>query len=147
MTIYYSDSAKGFFDTKLKGVILPDDAVEITPEERQTLLEQEKQGREIALGRNGRPETRPKQRTRDEDVFFLRASVISHIENQAKSEGFDSILDAVSYADEPTDPTRQAKGQALRAWRSQCWVVFDAETQSTPLPNPQQLIARLPNYT
>lgn len=44
------------------------------------------------------------------------------IDAKAQSLGYDNILTAVSYAEEPADPKAQAEGQALRAWRSLVWV-------------------------
>ena len=59
--------------------------------------------------------------TDDEKIAAYRAAVGRYIDQKARSFGFDSIITAVTYADEPADPLNQSYGQALRAWRSQCW--------------------------
>lgn len=142
--IFYSDSTKGFYDSKRK-VPIPDDAIELTEQEYRTLINNP--DGEIAIGQNGRPEKRPRPVTPQERNRNLDDAVKRHLEEQAQSEGFYSMLDAVSYADEPTDPSRQAKGLALRVWRSQCWLAYDSAIQSDPVPNAQQFIAQLPSYS
>lgn len=59
--------------------------------------------------------------TDDQKVSEFRRLVGRHIDDAAKAQGFDSIITAVSYADEPSDEVNQGKGLALRAWRSACW--------------------------
>ncbi len=145
MTLYYSESTRGFYDDTLKNhAPIPSDADEITKEEHTRLLAEQSQGREIIKGQNGRIETRPRQVTPQDRTKSLVNAVHLHVDDYAQSQGFRSILDAISYADEPTEPTRQAQGIALRQWRSQCMVVLDQELQSDPLPQPPALIARLP---
>lgn len=140
--ILYSDSTKGFY-IQGKHRTIPGDAVEITDDEHQTLLTEQSQGREIFLHGNGRPATRPRNKSRPQQVDELRATVSDHVEAFARSEGFESTLDAVSYADEPAEPNRQSKAIAIRLWRSQCWAVFDAEIVGQ-LPSAEDLIAALP---
>lgn len=54
-------------------------------------------------------------------VDRYRVAVGLHIDNKAKALGFDSIITAVTYADEPADALNQKYGAALREWRSECW--------------------------
>lgn len=82
-------------------------------------------------------------RSRQQRIAQLRQVVRMQMASVAESAGFDSIVDAISYADEPTEPVRQTKGLALRAWRSACWVVFDTEIQGQ-LPDGDELLAALP---
>lgn len=84
----------------------------------------------------------------EEKVAMYRKAVGDHINAQATAVGFDSIVTAVTYADEPADPVNQAKGFALREWRSLCWEYCRAELtawQSTGVePVIEDLIAGLP---
>jgi hypothetical protein len=65
------------------------------------------------------------------------------LDAKAQSMGYDSILAAITYADEPAVPAFQADGLALRAWRSSVWAhVFAAFEVGTP--SEQELIASLP---
>lgn len=59
--------------------------------------------------------------TAGEKMAFYRDGLRRHLDAEAQSLGFDSILDGVTYADEPADPISQSQGKALRAWRSKCW--------------------------
>tara|TARA_R110002126_G_scaffold10384_3_gene47293 strand:- start:722 stop:1021 length:300 start_codon:yes stop_codon:yes gene_type:complete len=81
-------------------------------------------------------------------VTLFRKAVGDHIDAQATAEGFDSIVTAVTYADEPADQVNQAKGVALREWRSLCWEYCRTELtawQSTGVePVVEDLIAGLP---
>lgn len=58
MTIKYSASAQGFFDSKLHRVI-PEDAVTVTPKRYAALLAGQSEGHEIVADRRGRPQLRP----------------------------------------------------------------------------------------
>ena len=58
---------------------------------------------------------------KNDKIAVYRAAVSAHIEQTARQFGFDSVLTAVTYADEPTDELNQAYGKGLREWRSRCW--------------------------
>ena len=81
---------------------------------------------------------RPDERQRNRDALVRR-----HLDDTAQDEGFESMLDAVSYANEPTDPERQARGSLLRAWRSTVMLAVDAAPPNQPGP---ALIASLPDF-
>lgn len=63
----------------------------------------------------------PQSPTAEELVAIYRGAVGRHIDAMAVRLGFDSIVTAVTYADEPADDRNQKYGLALRAWRSECW--------------------------
>jgi len=90
-------------------------------------------------------------RVAERKVAIFRKAVGNYIDAQAIAEGFDSIVTAVTYADEPADPVNQIKGVALREWRSLCWEYCRAELdtwQSTGVePVLEDLIAGLPVLT
>jgi len=54
MTIYYAKSTNGFYDTVVN-IKIPTDAVEITEEEHQLLLNNQANGFEISSDANGKP--------------------------------------------------------------------------------------------
>lgn len=85
-----------------------------------------------------------------EKVAAYRSAVGRHIDQQAQSLGFDSILTAVTYADEPADPMNQNYGIALRAWRSECQsycrTVLDGWQGGGDEPTEQDLIDGLPAF-
>lgn len=88
--------------------------------------------------------------TDDEKVAVYRAAVGKHIDQQAQAFGFDSIVTAVTYADEPADPLNQSYGGALRAWRSKCWEkcreVLATWQGGGAEPTVEELIASLPAF-
>lgn len=79
-----------------------------------------------------------------------KAAVNSHIDNQAKALGFDSIITAVTYADEEQDPVNQYRGLALRKWRSACWQkcreILDDWQGGGSEPTKQDVINNLPVF-
>lgn len=132
---------------------LPDDAVPISREEHAQLLEAQAEGKRIAAGPDGQPtaEDRPAP-TADELKAILTNVVQNHLDAQAQALGFDSIFTAVTYADEPSVPTFQAHGLALRAWRSavweRCYEIFEEVTSGMSLPPTRdELIAELPAFS
>lgn len=58
-------------------------------------------------------------------IGVLRQQVQAMADAAAVSQGFDSMAEAVSYADEPAVPEFQEKGASLRAWRSVLWKAFE----------------------
>lgn len=87
-----------------------------------------------------------------DQVAAVRAQVRSYVNVVAVSKGFDSIDEAVGYADEPSVPEYQALGRSLRAWRSLVWHQYEKLERAilasaAPLPTGlQDLIAQLPDY-
>lgn len=79
---------------------------------------------------------------------FERA-VQAHLDVSAKARGYDSIVTAVSYADEPAVATFQADGLAFRAWRSLVWDYCYAQLAAVKAgeraqPTEAEFIAELP---
>lgn len=119
-----------FEDDGSQDHLIPEDAVALTSEEFNDLV-------------NPPP-------TDGEKVAVYRAAVGRHIDKQAQAFGFDSIVTAVTYADEPADPLNQSYGQALRAWRSKCWEkcreVLATWQGGGAEPTVEDLIASLPAF-
>lgn len=81
----------------------------------------------------------------------LTLVVDDHIDQTAKALGYDSIVTAVSYADEPAVPAFQREGAALRAFRSRCYArlyVLQGEAMAgqRAIPTPTELIGLLPGF-
>ena len=53
--MFYAQSTRGFYDTAIHGSNIPSDAVEITNEEWQALLQGQSEGKVITPGENGVP--------------------------------------------------------------------------------------------
>lgn len=56
--MFYSAQTGGFYDRAIHGDKIPADAVEITTEEWQALLDGQNQGKVIVAGKGGKPELR-----------------------------------------------------------------------------------------
>lgn len=76
------------------------------------------------------PASTVKALTLTEQVAALRVQLTTYVNSVAQSVGFESIAEAVTYADEDAVPSYQTLGKALRAWRSQFW--YDFETNYEP---------------
>jgi hypothetical protein len=74
------------------------------------------------------------------------AVVQSHMDEAARALRFDSLANAITYAEEPAVPLFQAQGRALRAWRSLVWEasysILDAVKAGTrAIPEDAELLA------
>ena len=70
------------------------------------------------------------------------------LDAQARALGYDSILAAASYADEPSVERYQRDGQALRAWRSAVWAACYSGSNDPALAgmDSDTLLALLPPF-
>jgi hypothetical protein len=64
--------------------------------------------------------------TLEQKQAALKQQITVNINEQAKSLGFTSIDEALTYVDEPAVPLYQQQALALRKWRSLCWAQYDA---------------------
>lgn len=92
----------------------------------------------------------PNVPTEAETLALYEASIDQHLDSTAWLYGYDSILSAVTYADEPAVAAFQVEGQALRRWRSLVWqkcrdVLADYRAGQRPAPTASELIAELPD--
>lgn len=154
MTIYYSPSTGGFYDSAVHhddGI--PADRKAITASQRDALLAAQSSGKNIRPSESGMPvAVDPDPPTTAEIIAALTDAVQQHMDAAAQAAGYDSIASAVTYADEPAVPRFQAEGQALRAWRSQVWSTCYAGLDEVmagtrAIPTAAELLAELPPFT
>lgn len=79
----------------------------------------------------------------------LTDAVQAYMDAAAKAKGYDNLLSAVTYAEEPAVPKFEAEGIAFRAWRSAVWAYcYDQMaavlTGQREIPTPEQLVIELP---
>ena len=55
MTVFFCAATSAFYDDDIYGDQLPKDAIEISEDLRQTLLEAQSSGKQITAGKNGQP--------------------------------------------------------------------------------------------
>lgn len=76
------------------------------------------------------------------------ARVQKLLDDTAWLYGYDNLISAITYADEPAVPVFQAEGQAFRAWRSLVWAkcreVLAAYQAGGPAPTQDELLGELP---
>jgi hypothetical protein len=130
---YYKDADGNIYAYELDGSsdhLIPPGHVRLTPEEEN--------------------EVENPTQSDDQIKAILHVGINVHLNEKAQSFGFESIVTAVTYADEPAEINCQCYGRALREWRSLCWrVVFDAMNEweaGGPEPSIEELIESLPEF-
>lgn len=95
----------------------------------------------------------PSKETPDGKIAAIREVISEHIEKAARGAGlfgFDSIITAVSYADDMADTVNQPMGAALVIFRRDCWSIgreFLSGWQSGGAePTLEEVIANLPEF-
>ena len=154
MTKFYSPSTKGFYCADVHAVDqVPTDALEVSDDDYHALFLAQSTGKVIQPGVGGAPiALHPSGPTPAQHASRLGLAVKTYIDAAAKALGYDSILSAVSYADDDTVPAFQVQGQALRAWRANVWKdatpIMNAVIAGTasPVPTAAELIASLPVF-
>lgn len=145
--IYYNADENGFYDSDIPGDI-PPSAVEITPEYYKELLDLQSNGKQIACDKDGYP-VAVNRAPATQAVTAITVAVQAHMDEQARTCGYDDIKSAVTYADEPAVPKFQAEGLVFREWRSLCWahcyaVLDTVNAGERAIPTATELIAELP---
>lgn len=151
-TMFFSASSLSFFPAELMedyaaAGTWPQDAKEVTELEFQQFgCSHPPAGMQRgALG--GKPAWVPvPDLSADQQRAMLSVVVQSELDATARGQGFDSMADAITYADEPAVPSLQALGKALRSWRSLVQVRFRTMTSQAKLPTADELRAALPAF-
>lgn len=87
---------------------------------------------------------------------YQKAIVTNYLNSTAKQYGYDNIVVAISYADEPAVPKYQAEGIGFRKWRSKVWdfsynLINEVTLGQREIPTDEELLDLLPkleiNYT
>lgn len=151
MTIYYSSSTRGFYDSGIHtSRQIPADAVAISDNLRVQLLAAESAGQVISTGTDGIPIAIDKPApTQAELAVTYRAHIQAFMDAKAAEYGYTDLATAVTYADEPAVVKYQDEGKGLRAWRSLVWsywyaLVAEAEASNVELPTLDDVRSNLP---
>ena len=151
-SVFYSPTTGGFYTAEIHGDNIPADAVEITVEEHQALIEGQSLGKRIVADENGRPILQdPPPPSPEQIVAQYTAAVQKRLDDFARTRGYDGILSAATYATS-TVPKFAAEGQyaveARDATWAKCYEVLAAvEAGSSPMPTLDELLAELPVLT
>ena len=85
-------------------------------------------------------------KVRDLLVTSVTTAIQAMLENKAIELGYDSVISAVTYADENIIPEFQAEGKAMRKWRSKCWKVAKDLLAANTLMSVEEALAAMPEY-
>ena len=143
MTLYYAKSTNGFYDNEINTVI-PADAIEISTELHQSLMQFQSLGKIIQSDKEGNPVALdPPAPTKDQLIQMYESVAQKNLDSVAKAWGYSSIVDATSYANS-TNSQYKAEAEALIAWRDTYWAKAYTIEESS-LPNTvEDFIAALP---
>jgi hypothetical protein len=145
MTLYYSGSVNGFYDSRIHKE-MPADVVEISEALHSRLMADQTTGKSIGPDKKGLPVAVYRTATDDQKKSMLQSKVQQHLNAKANSLGYDNMASAVSYAEEPAVTAFQAEGQALRAWRSLVWEAALPLIEADPDQSVDTLIAAIPKF-
>lgn len=141
--MYYAKSTNGFYDPAFN--VLPDDAVEITDELWQSLLDGQSQGKIISANASGMPylEDKPAP-TKDQTISNISVYIQQYLDNGAKAWGYDSIVSGCSYANS-TNPQYAADANTLIGWRDSVWEWSNAKFETVaPGTTPEEFMLGIP---
>ena len=147
--MFYSASTNGFYVPEIHGDNIPADAVEITVEEHQALLEGQSQGKRIVADENGYPVLQdPPPPTAEQIMARLEARVQLWLDEQARALGYDDIKSAVTYAEESAVEKYQQEGRELRRLRSLAWercyeILNAVQAGQRSIPTEEELIGEM----
>lgn len=139
----YSSSTNGFYDAEVN-TFIPEDAVEISYEDWQSLLEAQSQGKVIQPDGKGYPVAldRPAP-TKEEKIIQYEAAAQANLDSVAQSWGYRDLVTAASYA-ASTNAQFKADAEALIAWRDAYWVkAYSLEAGKLPA-TAAEFVAKLP---
>jgi hypothetical protein len=115
--VYYAPSTEGFYLCEIHGTNIPADAVEISSDYHQELLQQQAQGLIIQPDDTGYPvAVPPPAPTADALEAQFKAAIDARLDAFAKAKDYDDILSARLASDD-----YEADGQIARAAWSAAW--------------------------
>ena len=156
--VFKSDPGFGFIEVGCEYLYpqgVPADAIQITDEEHADFLQKQAEGTHEGFNIiDGKwVYTAPPAPTIEEQQAMLQrqltAAVQSFMDQKAHEKGYDNLLTAVTYAEEPSNPKFQKEGMAFRTWRSEVWAycydqVAAVKAGKRTAPTGDQLISELP---
>lgn len=150
--VFYSPTTRGFYRPQIPGAAIPEDKVLVAggEDELMALLAGEASGRMIVPNEDGYPVLADRPPPTEAEIKAMKVALVQrHLDQAATALGYDSIANAITYADEPSVPKFQAEGRAFRAWRSLVWdtcyrILDQVKAGEREIPTDDELLAELP---
>lgn len=139
----YSSSTNGFYDPEVNSFI-PEDAVEISFEDWQSLMEAQSSGKVIQPDGKGYPAAvdRPAP-SKEEKIAQYEAAAQANLDKVAQSWGYRDLVTAASYATS-TNAQFKADAEALISWRDAYWIsAYKLESGKLP-STAEEFVSKLP---
>ncbi len=124
MSCYYSAKEMGFYNSDIHEVI-PEDAVKITEEYHQILLNGQSEGKDIIIDKNGNPILFDPLKGKEKEIYIsnLEMCVEQYLNNVAQEKSYNDIISLCSYAIS-TNEKFQKEGIAGNEFRDKVWEKF-----------------------
>jgi hypothetical protein len=148
MTIYFSPSSYGFFDTDLFFIDdIPNDKIEVSLNDYNLFLQEQSVGKKLTVDSNGVISAIVEELTQEQKLNQLIIAVQNHLDSAAQAEGYDNIFTA-SLRASFVGPY-QAEGLIFAQWMDSCWetcytIKAEVENATRAIPTESELIALLP---
>lgn len=142
--MFYSKSTNGFYDSEIHGSNIPKDAVEISKDLWNSLLDQQANGKSIKADKSGKPIAvdRPKK-TKDEIISTYQKVAQLNLDSVAQSWGYESMIMALSYINS-TNKQYKAEAKILNEWRDNYWAAAYTITDGSVPDTVEDFMAMLP---
>jgi len=142
MTIFYSKSTKGFYDSEVH-INIPSDAVEITKEAWISLINAQSNGKQIQANKKGFPVAVDPTISAEDFAKQCKLALRIRLDEIAIEWGYDSIISAISYANS-TNSQYKSEAKTLIEWRDKCWdKAYTIEAGVLP-PTAEAFVGMLP---
>jgi|GEM_PF-3578502 hypothetical protein len=124
MSYYYSVKEQGFFNSEIHKDI-PEDAIQITDEYYNVLLNGQSNGKQIITDENGYPILLDLSKGKEKEIYLyeFEENVLKYLDNVAKERGYDDIISLCSYATSSNEQFRK-EGIAGNEFRDKVWIKF-----------------------
>lgn len=136
---FYSQSTGGFYASVIHGDAIPSDAIDVSEELYQELMNAQATGKRIVANDSGAPvAVDPPQPTQEQIYAAFIVQIQQRLDGFARTRNYDGILSACTYATDP-DPKFSAEGQACVNLRSATWaaaykVLADVQSGKRAMP-------------
>lgn len=147
--MFYARSTGGFYDVAIHGNNIPDDAVELTIEEYQALLEGQSAGKAVVPDDQGYPMLQDPAPLTDEQILVLYTDkLMDHLNKFAQLRNYGSILSAATYLSSTNPKFRDEAQYAIKArddtWAKAYEVIAEVKAGTRSIPSFEELIAEMP---